>query len=74
MTLLIIELDKSIGNAKEWRETFNQQLPDLPIRIWPDAGELAELDRRMAELDSGQKRLNWEQFGAQLDAAEHQGQ
>ena len=33
MALLIIELDKRIGNAKEWRDTFNQQIPDLPIRI-----------------------------------------
>ena len=35
-----------------------------------DAEELAELDRRMEELDAGAKRLNWEQFEARLDAAE----
>ena len=40
MALLIIELDKRIGDAKAWRETFKQQLPDLPIRFWPEAGEL----------------------------------
>jgi hypothetical protein len=40
MALLIIELDKHIGNAKAWRDTFKEQLPDLAIRIWPDAGEL----------------------------------
>jgi hypothetical protein len=35
-----------------------------------DVGEQAELDRRMADLDAGEKRLNWEQFEARLDAAE----
>ena len=44
MALLIIELDKRIGNAKEWRDTFNQQIPDLPIRIWPDAGEVRDIE------------------------------
>ena len=44
MALLIIELDKRIGNAKAWRDTFRQQLPDLPIRIWPDAGELKDIE------------------------------
>ena len=39
MALLIIELDKRIGNVKEWRDTFKAQIPELPIRIWPDAGE-----------------------------------
>src|SRR3984893_17283125 len=40
MALLIIKLDKIIGNAQAWRDTFREHLPDLPIRIWPDAGEL----------------------------------
>jgi glyoxylate/hydroxypyruvate reductase A len=44
MALLIIDLDKRIGNAKAWRDTFEEQLPDLEIRIWPDAGELADVD------------------------------
>ena len=37
MTLLIINLDKFIGNAQAWRDAFREQLPDLPIRIWPAA-------------------------------------
>ena len=37
MTLLIINLDKFIGNAQAWRDVFREQLPDLPIRIWPAA-------------------------------------
>jgi len=41
MALLIINLDK-IGSAQAWRDTFKEQLPDLPIRIWPDAGEVSE--------------------------------
>ena len=40
MALLIIGLDKHIGSAKAWRDTFKEQLPDLQIRIWPEAGEL----------------------------------
>jgi glyoxylate/hydroxypyruvate reductase A len=43
MALLIIELDKRIGNAAAWRETFAEQLPDLEVRIWPDPGELADI-------------------------------
>ena len=44
MALLIVNLDKLIGNAKAWRETFEKQLPDLEIRIWPDAGEPADVE------------------------------
>jgi glyoxylate/hydroxypyruvate reductase A len=44
MALLIIELDKRIGNAQQWRDTFKHQLPDLEIRIWPDAGETRDIE------------------------------
>jgi glyoxylate/hydroxypyruvate reductase A len=44
MALLLIDLDKRIGNAKAWRDTFAQQLPDLEIRIWPDPGEVADIE------------------------------
>jgi len=44
MALLIVDLDKYIGNAAAWRETFARQLPDLEIRIWPEAGNLAEIE------------------------------
>jgi len=44
MALLIVDLDKRIGNAKAWRDTFAEQLPDLEIRIWPDPGELADIE------------------------------
>jgi glyoxylate/hydroxypyruvate reductase len=44
MALLVIELDKQIGNAKAWRDTFAEQLPDLEIRIWPDAGKLEDIE------------------------------
>jgi glyoxylate/hydroxypyruvate reductase A len=43
MALLVIDLDKHIGNAKAWHDTFKQQLPGLEIRIWPDAGKLADI-------------------------------
>src|ERR1700680_2169704 len=44
MALLIVNLDKQIGNAEAWRDTFAAQLPDLEIRIWPDAGQLADIE------------------------------
>jgi glyoxylate/hydroxypyruvate reductase len=44
MALLLIDLDKRIGNAKAWRDTFAEQLPDLEIRIWPDPGEAADIE------------------------------
>ena len=44
MTLLVINLDKHIGNAKAWRDTFQEQIPDLDVRIWPDAGKLADIE------------------------------
>src|SRR5438874_1498658 len=44
MALLIVELDKRIGNAQAWRDTFREQIPELPIRVWPDAGEVREIE------------------------------
>jgi glyoxylate/hydroxypyruvate reductase len=44
MALLIIELDKHIGNATAWRDAFRERLPDLAIRIWPDVGELTDIE------------------------------
>ena len=43
MALLIVELDKRIGNAKAWRDTFAEQIPELPIRIWPEVGEVKDI-------------------------------
>src|SRR3974390_2583187 len=44
MALLIVDLDKRIGNAKVWRDTFQEKIPDLEIRIWPDPGQLADIE------------------------------
>jgi len=44
MALLIVGLDKHIGSAKAWHETFKEQLPDLQIRVWPEAGALADIE------------------------------
>ncbi len=44
MALLIVNLDKQIGNAQAWRDTFAAQLPDLEIRIWPEAGAAADIE------------------------------
>jgi glyoxylate/hydroxypyruvate reductase A len=44
MALLIVNLDKQIGNAQAWRDNFADQIPDLEIRTWPDAGEVADIE------------------------------
>src|SRR5438045_304558 len=44
MALLIVELDKRIGNAQEWRDTFSEQIPELPIHIGPDAGNVGGIE------------------------------
>jgi glyoxylate/hydroxypyruvate reductase A len=44
MALLIVDLDRYIGNATAWREAFAQQLPDLELRIWPEAGDVAKVE------------------------------
>jgi glyoxylate/hydroxypyruvate reductase A len=44
MALLIVNLDKIIGNAQAWRATFKEQIPDLPMRIWPDVGEVKDIE------------------------------
>ena len=41
MALLIVNLDKQIGNAR-LGATRSEQVPDVELRIWPDTGELAE--------------------------------
>src|SRR5690242_2819279 len=43
MALLIVDLDKYIGSAAAWRDTLSTLLPDLQLRLWPDAGELADI-------------------------------
>jgi len=44
MALLIVNLDKQIGTAQAWRDTFAAQLSNLEIRIWPEAGEVADIE------------------------------
>lgn len=44
MALLIIELDKRIGDARSWRTTFNEMIPDLEIRFWPEPGNVADIE------------------------------
>jgi glyoxylate/hydroxypyruvate reductase A len=44
LALLIINLDQHIGDAKLWHDTFREQLPGLEIRIWPDAGNAADIE------------------------------
>jgi glyoxylate/hydroxypyruvate reductase len=44
MALLIVDLDRYIGNAQAWRDAFAAQLPDVELRIWPEAGDLADIE------------------------------
>jgi glyoxylate/hydroxypyruvate reductase A len=44
MALLIVDLDKHIGNAAAWRDAFAAHLPRLEIRIWPEPGNLADIE------------------------------
>jgi glyoxylate/hydroxypyruvate reductase A len=44
MALLIVNLDKQIGSAPAWRDAFAEQLPNLEIRIWPEANDLQDIE------------------------------
>jgi hypothetical protein len=44
MALLVIDLDRRIGNQQVWRDTFADQLQDLEVRFWPDAGASADIE------------------------------
>jgi glyoxylate/hydroxypyruvate reductase A len=44
MALLIVNLDKQIGNAQMWRDTIAEQLPDVELRIWPEANDLEDIE------------------------------
>jgi glyoxylate/hydroxypyruvate reductase A len=44
MALLIIELDRRIGDAASWRATFSDLLPDEEIRFWPAPSDAAQID------------------------------
>jgi glyoxylate/hydroxypyruvate reductase A len=44
MALLIVNLDRQIGNAQLWRDTAAELIPDIELRIWPDNGDLADIE------------------------------
>ncbi|HTW51060.1 MAG TPA: NAD(P)-dependent oxidoreductase, partial [Stellaceae bacterium] len=44
MALLLVNLERMIGNAQSWRDEFARQFPALDIRIWPDNGDPAEVE------------------------------
>jgi glyoxylate/hydroxypyruvate reductase A len=44
MALLIFGLDQHIAAGKAWRDEFKAQLPALPVRVWPEAGDLADIE------------------------------
>lgn len=44
MALLLIELDKHIGDAALWRRTLAEKLPGREVRIWPDAGRAEDIE------------------------------
>ncbi|MEX2614618.1 MAG: glyoxylate/hydroxypyruvate reductase A [Alphaproteobacteria bacterium] len=44
MALLIVNLDRMIGNAAEWIDTIARQMPGMEVRIWPDIGDPADIE------------------------------
>src|SRR5262245_46175859 len=44
MALLIIGLDKHIGPAGAWRGTLKEHLPHIDVRVWPEAGDVADIE------------------------------
>ena len=44
MALLVVDLDKHIGNAASWRDTFAGLLPGLEVRFWPEPGNVADIE------------------------------
>jgi glyoxylate/hydroxypyruvate reductase A len=44
MALLLVNLDRMIGDPAAWRDTFAAQLPDFELRIWPDSGDTSEIE------------------------------
>src|SRR3954449_3985901 len=44
MALLIYGLDRQIGNAQAWRDTFAELVPGLEIRIFPEVGDAADIE------------------------------
>lgn len=44
MALLIVNLDRMIGNAAEWIDTIARQMPEMDVRIWPDIGDPADIE------------------------------
>lgn len=44
MALLLINLERRIGNIEAWLDTFAEQLPDLEVRVWPEAGAPADIE------------------------------
>lgn len=44
MALLIIGLHQRIGSPKLWRDTLAQHLPQLEVRIWPEAGDPSDIE------------------------------
>jgi glyoxylate/hydroxypyruvate reductase A len=43
MTLLIVNLNKSIGDTETWRRYFIENLPEMDVRFWPDVGDSTEI-------------------------------
>ena len=44
MALLLYGLDRFIGSAEAWRDTFAAQMPGLEIRVWPEVGAAGDIE------------------------------
>jgi glyoxylate/hydroxypyruvate reductase A len=44
VALLIVNLDRQIGNAQMWRDAVAKHLPGMELRIWPEANDLDDIE------------------------------
>lgn len=44
MALLLVNIERMIGNAQAWRDELARQLPGREVRIWPDNGDTADVE------------------------------
>jgi glyoxylate/hydroxypyruvate reductase len=44
MAILLVDIDRYIGNAELWRDTLKAQMPDMVVRVWPEVNDLSEIE------------------------------
>ena len=44
MALLLVDIEKYIGNAQLWRDILRAEMPEMEVRLWPEAGDPADIE------------------------------